>query len=64
METESMGMSTTASLNSMEAHLAELAGRLVRQEETTRRLEATLKASGMPVTVLNPDLRKVYELTK
>jgi len=27
-------------------------------------LEATLKAAGQPVTVLNPDLRKVYELTK
>ena len=27
-------------------------------------LEAALKASGLPVTVLNPDLKKVYELTK
>jgi L-ascorbate metabolism protein UlaG (beta-lactamase superfamily) len=27
-------------------------------------LESTLKQAGLPVTVLNPDLRKVYELTK
>jgi len=27
-------------------------------------LEAALKASGLPVTLLNPDLKKVYELTK
>ena len=27
-------------------------------------LEAALKASGLPVTFLNPDLKKVYELTK
>jgi L-ascorbate metabolism protein UlaG (beta-lactamase superfamily) len=31
---------------------------------TPATLEAALKASGMPVTVLNPDLRKVYDLTK
>ena len=27
-------------------------------------MEATFKASGLPVTVLSPDLKKVYELTK
>jgi L-ascorbate metabolism protein UlaG (beta-lactamase superfamily) len=27
-------------------------------------LEAALKSSGLPVTLLNPDLKKVYELTK
>jgi L-ascorbate metabolism protein UlaG (beta-lactamase superfamily) len=27
-------------------------------------LDAALKSSGMPVTLLNPDLKKVYELTK
>jgi hypothetical protein len=27
-------------------------------------MEAALKASGLPVTVLNPELKKVYELTK
>jgi L-ascorbate metabolism protein UlaG (beta-lactamase superfamily) len=27
-------------------------------------LEAALKASGLPVTLLNPDLKKVYELSK
>ena len=27
-------------------------------------VEAALKSSGMPVTLLNPDLKKVYELTK
>ena len=31
---------------------------------TPAALEAALKASGLPVTVLNPDLKKVYELTK
>ncbi len=31
---------------------------------TPAMLEAALKASGLPVTVLNPDLKKVYELTK
>ena len=27
-------------------------------------MESVLKDAGLPVTVLNPDLRKVYELTK
>jgi len=31
---------------------------------TPMTLEAALKAANQPVTVLNPDLRKVYELTK
>jgi L-ascorbate metabolism protein UlaG (beta-lactamase superfamily) len=31
---------------------------------TPATLEATLKAAGLPVTVLNPDLRRVYELKK
>ena len=31
---------------------------------TPAALENALKASGLPVTVLNPDLRRVYELTK
>jgi len=31
---------------------------------TPAMMEAALKASGLPVTVLNPDLKKVYELTK
>jgi hypothetical protein len=31
---------------------------------TPAAMEAALKASGLPVTVLNPDLKKVYELAK
>ena len=31
---------------------------------TPAMMEAAFKASGLPVTVLNPDLKKVYELTK
>ena len=31
---------------------------------TVANLEAALKSAGLPVTVLNPDLKKVYELTK
>ena len=27
-------------------------------------MEAALKTAGLPVTVLNPDLKKVYDLTK
>ena len=31
---------------------------------TPAQMEQMLKASGLPVTVLNPELGKVYELTK
>ena len=31
---------------------------------TPAAMESALKAAGLPVTVLNPDLRRVYELTK
>jgi L-ascorbate metabolism protein UlaG (beta-lactamase superfamily) len=31
---------------------------------TPAAMEAAIKTAGLPVTVLNPDLRKVYELTK
>jgi L-ascorbate metabolism protein UlaG (beta-lactamase superfamily) len=31
---------------------------------TPAMMEAALKTAGLPVTVLNPDLKKVYELSK
>jgi L-ascorbate metabolism protein UlaG (beta-lactamase superfamily) len=31
---------------------------------TPAAMEAALKAAGLPVTVLTPDLKKVYDLTK
>src|SRR5207249_1995484 len=49
-------MSLTASVTGLEGQLSELADRLVRQEETTRRLEATLSAlARLPDGLDGPD---------